>query len=112
MAPQYFDIEAAPGRFEGVTRPYTTADVQKLRGSIKVEQTIATLGANKLWDLIQKESYVPALGALSGNQVRLGPRQPPFPPLPLACDDRPRRPRRAGRSLAATAVRRPRDSTL
>ena len=36
-------------RFEGVQRPYSTADVERLRGSVKVEHTLAKLGANRLW---------------------------------------------------------------
>jgi isocitrate lyase len=53
----------------GVTRPYSTADVEKLRGSIQVEHTLARLGAERLWQLLQTESYVPALGAMTGNQA-------------------------------------------
>lgn len=64
------DIKAAEGRFEGVQRPYTEQDVQRLRGSVKVEQTLAQRGADKLWELLKNEPYVHALGALSGNQVR------------------------------------------
>jgi len=57
------------GRWVGVTRPYSTADVEKLRGSIQVEHTLARLGAERLWQLLQTESYVPALGAMTGNQA-------------------------------------------
>jgi isocitrate lyase len=56
-------------RFDGVTRPYTTADVEKLRGSIKVEHTLARLGAERLWELLNTRPFVPALGALTGNQA-------------------------------------------
>ena len=56
-------------RFEGITRPYTTADVEKLRGSIKVEHTLAKLGAERLWELLHTRPYLGALGALTGNQA-------------------------------------------
>jgi isocitrate lyase len=56
-------------RWRGVTRPYSGADVLKLRASVKVEHTLATRGAEKLWSLLQSEPYVPALGALTGNQA-------------------------------------------
>ena len=56
-------------RWNGVERPYSAEEVIKLRGSIVVEQTLATLGANRLWDLVNTEDYVNALGALTGNQA-------------------------------------------
>lgn len=56
-------------RFEGVTRPYTTEDVMRLRGSVRIEHTLAARGAKKLWELIHTEDFVPALGALTGNQA-------------------------------------------
>ncbi len=56
-------------RWNGVERPYSAEDVIKLRGSIVVEQTLATLGANRLWNLVNTEDYVNALGALTGNQA-------------------------------------------
>jgi isocitrate lyase len=63
-------------RFEGIVRPYARADVERLRGSFKIEYTIATLGARRLWELLHTEPYVGALGALTGNmavqQVRAG----------------------------------------
>jgi isocitrate lyase len=43
--------------------------VQRLRGSIQIEHTIARLGAERLWSLLHSEPYVPALGALTGNQA-------------------------------------------
>ncbi len=64
------DLVPAPvGRFDGITRPYTPADVAKLRGSVLVEHTLARKGANKLWELLKNEDYINALGALSGNQA-------------------------------------------
>ncbi|RHW19151.1 isocitrate lyase [Sphingomonas gilva] len=62
-------IPAPTGRFDGITRPYGPADVQKLRGSVVIEHTLARKGANKLWELLQNEDYINALGALSGNQA-------------------------------------------
>src|SRR5258708_7211107 len=56
-------------RWEGITRPYAHADVLRLRGSIKIEYTLARLGAERLWYLMQGEDYVPALGAITGNQA-------------------------------------------
>lgn len=58
-----------PDRFAGITRVYSTADVDKLRGSIKIEHTLARLGAERMWALLHSEPYVPALGALTGNQA-------------------------------------------
>ncbi|MBM4783860.1 MAG: isocitrate lyase [Archangiaceae bacterium] len=56
-------------RFEGVTRPYSKADVEKLCGSIKVEYTLARMGALRLWELLNTREHVPALGALTGGQA-------------------------------------------
>ena len=58
-----------PDRFEGVRRVYTKQDVEKLRGSIKIEHTLARVGAERLWKLLHSEPYVHALGALTGNQA-------------------------------------------
>ncbi len=57
------------GRWEGIVRPYTAEDVARLRGSVKIEHTLARLGAERLWDLMHSEDYVNALGALTGNQA-------------------------------------------
>ena len=62
-------IPAAPGRFDGITRPYDTDKVEALRGSVAIDYTLATKGANKLWELLHNEDYINALGALSGNQA-------------------------------------------
>src|SRR5215472_5414478 len=56
-------------RWEGITRPYTAEDIVRLRGSIQIEYSLARLGAERLWWLLHNESYVPALGALTGNQA-------------------------------------------
>jgi len=63
-------VVAAPeGRFEGIERPYGIEDVLKLRGSIPIEHTLARRGALKLWELLNRDDPVRALGALSGNQA-------------------------------------------
>jgi isocitrate lyase len=56
-------------RWRGITRPYSFEDVVRLRGSIQIEHTLAHLGAERLWHLMHTEPYVPALGALTGNQA-------------------------------------------
>jgi isocitrate lyase len=56
-------------RWEGVRRPYSTADVERLRGSVRIEHTLARLGAERLWELMRTRDYVKALGALTGNQA-------------------------------------------
>ncbi len=56
-------------RWKGVTRTYSAADVVRLRGSLQIEHTLAKRGAEKLWDLVNNEPFVNALGALTGNQA-------------------------------------------
>jgi isocitrate lyase len=56
-------------RFDGIVRPYSETDVLKLRGSVRIEYTLAERGARRLWDLLHTEDYVHALGALTGNQA-------------------------------------------
>lgn len=56
-------------RWKGVMRDYSPEEVIRLRGSFKVEYTLALQGAHRLWDLLQHEDYVNALGALTGNQA-------------------------------------------
>ncbi|MHB1329604.1 MAG: isocitrate lyase, partial [Gemmatimonadales bacterium] len=56
-------------RWAGVERPYRGADVLRLRGSLRVEHTLARQGAERLWSLMRDEPYVNALGALTGNQA-------------------------------------------
>jgi isocitrate lyase len=56
-------------RWQGITRPYSAEDVMRLRGSVVIEHTLARLGAQRLWNLLHAESYIPALGALTGNQA-------------------------------------------
>jgi isocitrate lyase len=56
-------------RYEGIVRPYAKADVERLRGSVQIEYTLARLGAMRLWELLHTEPFVAALGALTGNQA-------------------------------------------
>jgi isocitrate lyase len=66
MLEESWELES---RWKGVVRPYSAEDVLRLRGSIDIEHTLAKRGAKKLWDLLTKEDYVHALGALTGNQA-------------------------------------------
>src|SRR5213079_3407801 len=56
-------------RWRGITRPYSSTDVERVRGSLHIEHTLARRGAEKLWQLLLNEDYVAALGALTGNQA-------------------------------------------
>jgi isocitrate lyase len=56
-------------RWNGIARLYTPEEVLKLRGTLKIEYTFAEAGAKRLWYLLQTEDYIPALGALTGNQA-------------------------------------------
>jgi isocitrate lyase len=56
-------------RWEGIKRDYTMADVEKLSGSVKIEYTLAELGARRLWELLHTRPYVHTLGAFTGNQA-------------------------------------------
>ena len=56
-------------RWHGITRSYDAADVVRLRGTVPVEHSLARLGADKLWNALQGEGFVNALGALTGNQA-------------------------------------------
>lgn len=52
-----------------IVRRYSQEEVERLRGTVKIEYTLARLGAERLWKLLQEEDYVPALGAVTGNQA-------------------------------------------
>lgn len=57
-------------RWQGITRAYSGEDVVNLRGSVQIEHTLATRGAERLYKSInQKEGFINALGALTGNQA-------------------------------------------
>src|SRR5690349_3155608 len=56
-------------RWNGIVRDYTADDVERLRGSIEIKYTLAEMGAERLWQLLNEEPFVSALGALTGNQA-------------------------------------------
>jgi isocitrate lyase len=56
-------------RWRGITRTYKPEDVERLRGSIHIEHTLARMGAERLWNMLETEPFVRALGALTGNQA-------------------------------------------
>ncbi|KUO94710.1 isocitrate lyase [Ferroacidibacillus organovorans] len=56
-------------RWQGIKRPYRAEDVLRLRGSVTIEHTLAKMGSKRLFELLHSEPYVPALGALTGNQA-------------------------------------------
>ncbi|NBW37826.1 MAG: isocitrate lyase [Cytophagia bacterium] len=56
-------------RWKNIERPYTAEQVLKLSGSVKIDYSLARLGAERLWHLLHTEQYVGALGALTGNQA-------------------------------------------
>lgn len=56
-------------RWQGIERNYAAADVVRLQGTVQVEHTLARLGSEKLWRLINREEPLCALGALTGNQA-------------------------------------------
>ncbi|HLJ87941.1 MAG TPA: isocitrate lyase [Candidatus Angelobacter sp.] len=60
---------ASDPRWKGVTRSYAASDVVRLRGTVHIEHTLARLGAERLWELVNETPYVAALGALTGNQA-------------------------------------------
>ncbi|QND15517.1 isocitrate lyase [Rhizobium leguminosarum bv. trifolii] len=70
MTDFYKLVPNAPARrFDGIERPYSAEDVQRLRGSVALSHTLAEMGADRLWQLLHQEDFVNALGALSGNQA-------------------------------------------
>jgi isocitrate lyase len=60
---------ATDSRWAGIKRSFGAADVVNLRGSVVEEYTLARLGAEKLWDMLQRKTFTRALGALTGNQA-------------------------------------------
>jgi isocitrate lyase len=56
-------------RWAGIMRNYSYSDVLRLRGSVQIEHTLARMGAERLWKLMREEAFVPALGAITGNQA-------------------------------------------
>jgi isocitrate lyase len=56
-------------RWKGIERPYSAEAVVKLRGTVQLDHTLARMGAERLWKLLQEEPFVRALGAMTGNQA-------------------------------------------
>ena len=56
-------------RWRGIERPYSGEDVVRLRGSVRVEHSIARMGAERLFELLGTRDYIPALGAMTGGQA-------------------------------------------
>ena len=56
-------------RWAGVERTYTAEDVYWIRGSVRVEHSLARRGAERLWELLQTNAHIATLGALTGNQA-------------------------------------------
>ena len=56
-------------RWAGIERGYSAEEVLKLRGSVQIEHTLAKRGAERLWKSLHEEEFIPALGALTGNQA-------------------------------------------
>jgi isocitrate lyase len=67
----YYDYyqESKMRRSAGIVRPYRPEDVKRLQGSVSVQHTLAHIGARRLWELLEDEPYVAALGTLTGNQA-------------------------------------------
>jgi isocitrate lyase len=61
--------EVKTDRWQGVERPYTQTDVERLRGSVRIEHSLARLGAEKLWKMLHDETVVTGLGCMTGNQA-------------------------------------------
>src|SRR3984957_10482253 len=61
--------EKTPDRWSGIERPYSTADVARLRGSVHIEYSLARLGAEKFWRLLHSEPVIAGLGCMTGNQA-------------------------------------------
>lgn len=59
----------ASDRWRGIDRPYAAEDIERLRGTARIEYSLADMGARRLWDLLHSDDYLRALGALTGNQA-------------------------------------------
>src|SRR3982751_464327 len=56
------DMTSPEQRFAGIRRDYSPEDVERLRGTVTVEHTLAKMGARRLWQLLHDRKYVPSLG--------------------------------------------------
>jgi isocitrate lyase len=62
-------MTSTTNRFAGIRRDYSPEAVERLKGTVTIEHTLATLGARRLWQLLNERTVVAALGALTGNQA-------------------------------------------
>ncbi len=69
LAAQMTEDWAGSPRWSGVERPYAAEQVLRLRGSFRIEHTVARMGADRLWRLLHTDPFVRALGAITGNQA-------------------------------------------
>ncbi len=69
MSQRYTTNDWNSPRWGGIIRTYSMKDVNRLRGTVRVEYSLARAGAEKFWRLLHQEAYIPALGALTGNQA-------------------------------------------
>ena len=60
---------ATESRWNGIKRPYSAADVYRLRGTVQIEYTLAKRGATRLWQLLQQDEPITALSAITGAQA-------------------------------------------
>lgn len=56
-------------RWAGIKRGYSSEDVNRIRGTVRVEYSLARSGAERLWALLHEQEHIAALGALTGNQA-------------------------------------------
>ena len=56
-------------RFSGIKKDYSADEVERLRGSMKIEYSMCKHQSKKLWDLLNSEPYINTLGSLSGNHA-------------------------------------------
>jgi isocitrate lyase len=63
------EMNWSSARWRGIRRDYSSREVNRLRGTVQVEHTLARFGAERLWELLHSEDYVAALGAVTGNQA-------------------------------------------
>ncbi len=59
----------ASERWKEILRPYAPEDIERLRGTVRIEHSLARMGAERLWQLLRTDDFIPALGALTGNQA-------------------------------------------
>jgi isocitrate lyase len=64
-----WEHDVPAGRWDGISRPYGSRDVERVRGTVHIEHTLARLGAARLWELMTSRDYVHALGAMTGGQA-------------------------------------------